>query len=111
MRITAHRDRQIVAAVLALVPHAGGDPPHRRVVEQQRFDRRLDQVDEVVVPAHVGQLVREQGLELQRGEPRQGARREQDHRTHPPEHRGHPHHRRLDQADRPADAQTRSEAA
>ena len=67
--------REVVAAVLALLPHAPRDPPRRRVVEQQSLDCGLEQVHEVVVAPHVGKLVREQRVELQRREPRQGAGR------------------------------------
>jgi len=33
-------------------------PPDRRMVEENRLDQRLQQVDEVVVPANVGKLAR-----------------------------------------------------
>ena len=67
--IAADRDRQIVAAVLALGAHFGRHPPHGRVIEEQRLDDRLQQVDEIVVPPHVRELVRENRFELLRRQP------------------------------------------
>src|SRR2546429_5685529 len=110
MRVAAHGDGEIVAAVLAFFAHLLRHPPHRRVVEQQGLDHRLDEVDEIVVSPHVGQLVREQRVELQRGESRQRACRKEDHRAQPPHDGGHLHHGRLQHAHGPADAQPRGQA-
>ena len=44
--IPAHRDRHIVAAVLALVANARRQPPDGGVIKQQRLGERLHQVDE-----------------------------------------------------------------
>ena len=65
-RIAAQADREIVAAVLALDADAARQPPHRGVIEEQRLDQRLQQVDEIVVAADVRELVREDRFELLR---------------------------------------------
>ena len=91
VRIAAQADREIVAAVLALGANPPRQPPHRRVVEQQRLDQRLQQVDEIVVAADVRELVGEDRLELLRREPGQRARRQQHHRPQPADHRRHGH--------------------
>src|SRR2546427_6346499 len=83
MRIAAHPDCQIVAAVLALFPDAARYPPHRRMIEEQRLYDALDDVHEVVVAAHVSQLVCEQHLELLRRQTRERTSGHEDHRTQP----------------------------
>jgi hypothetical protein len=110
-RVAAHGDREVVAAVLALHAHAARDPPHGRVVEQQRLDDRLQQVDEEVVPPDVRELVRQDHLELRRRQPGHRARRKKDRRAHEPDHRGHGHRRGLEQAHEPLYAQRRAETA
>ncbi len=50
------------------------EPPHGRVIEQQRLDQRLQQVDEIVVAADVRELVRENRLELLRRQAGERAR-------------------------------------
>ena len=62
--IAAQADGEIVAAVLALGANPPRQPPDGRVIEQQRLDERLQQVDEIVVPADVRELVRQDRLEL-----------------------------------------------
>jgi len=64
--IAAEADGKIVAAVLALDPDPARDPPHRRVVEEQRLDDGLEQVHQVIVPADVRKFMRENRLELRR---------------------------------------------
>ena len=88
-RIAAQAHREIVAAVLALDADPARQPPHRRVIEQQRLDERLQQVDEVVVTPDVRELVREDRLELVRRQAGQRARRQQDDRLQPADHRRH----------------------
>ena len=83
MRIAAHQDCEIVAAVLALFPDAARYPPHRRMIEEQHFDDALEEVHEVVVAAHVSQLVREQHLELLRRQTGERTGRHEDHGTQP----------------------------
>jgi hypothetical protein len=80
-RAAAGRDREVVAAVLPLDPHALRHPPHRRVVEEQRLCRGLDEVDEVVVAADVGQLVGQISSSC-RAEAGEDARWQQDRGPH-----------------------------
>ena len=60
--IAAHFHRQIVTAMFPLGANLRRHPPRGGVVEQQRFNHRLQQVDEIVVTADVGKLVRENGV-------------------------------------------------
>ena len=55
-----------------------GHPPDGGVVEEERFDRGLDQVGEVVVAADVGQLVGEDRLDLLGREASEDAGGEED---------------------------------
>ena len=91
-------DRQIVAAVLALGADSARHPPHGGVIEQQRLDDRLQQVDEIVVAPHVRELVGDQRFDLRRTQPRERRRRQQHHGFHPADHRRHGHGRRLHDA-------------
>ena len=68
--VAAGSHREIVAAVFALLPDLPADPPDRRVVEEQGLDARLHEVDEIVVPANVRELVGEQELDLIRRQSR-----------------------------------------
>ena len=47
----------------------GRHPPDRRVIEEQGLHRGLEQVHQIVVPRHMGQLMGEDRLELPRREP------------------------------------------
>ena len=55
--IAANRDRELIAAALALAADLLGHPPDGGVIEQNRFDDRLDHADEVIVAADVGEFV------------------------------------------------------
>src|ERR1700733_13896029 len=55
---------EVVAAVFALAADLLGDPPDGGVVEEQSFDDGLEDADEVVVAADVGELVGEDGFDL-----------------------------------------------
>ena len=52
-----------IATDLALRADAGGDPPDARVVEQERLNDALEEIDPQVVAADVGQFVGNDGLE------------------------------------------------
>src|SRR5438067_959223 len=80
---SANGDGEIVAAVFALVANAIGNPPHRRVIEHQRLDERLHQIDEEVVAADVRELVRKNHLDLLGRETRERRGGEKNHRTQP----------------------------
>jgi hypothetical protein len=101
---------QVVAAVLPLGPDAARHPPGRRVVEEQRLDHALKQVDQVIVAQHVGQLVRQQRFEMCRRQFRQHRGREQDERLHDPDYQRRIDPGRLQQPHRPADAEPFAQA-
>ena len=54
--------------MLALGADSAGDPPDGRVIEEKRLDEGLEDADEVVVAADMGELVGEDGFELRGGE-------------------------------------------
>ena len=82
--IAAERDGDVVAAVLTLGADTARDPPAGRVVEEQDLGGRLQDVDGEVVAADVGELVRDDGVEMRGRETRQGAGGQQDTgRSHP----------------------------
>jgi hypothetical protein len=59
-RFAQHGGGDVVGDLLAFDADAAREPPHDRVVEQQDLDDALQQIDEVVVTADVGELVCEQ---------------------------------------------------
>jgi hypothetical protein len=91
--IAAGLERQIVTAELALGPHLPRHPPDRGVVEEQGFDAGLQQVDEIVVPPDVRELVRQKGFELRGRQPGQGRRGQQHDGLEPSHHHRHRHER------------------
>ena len=74
------------------------------MVEEQRLDRALEQVDQIVVPPHVRQLVGQNRVELRWREAGQHAGRHDDRRTDPTDERRHVDERRLRQHNPPNDA-------
>ena len=64
--IAAGLDRGIVTTELALDSNPSRGPPDGGVVEEQRLREHLQHVDEIVMAANVGQLVREDGSPLRR---------------------------------------------
>ena len=62
--VAAGGDGQVVATAFSFLADAAGDPPDGRMIEEQRLDRRLDQVYQIVVPADVSQFVGQQRFEL-----------------------------------------------
>jgi hypothetical protein len=67
------------------------------MVEQHRLHNRLNEVDEVVVPADVRELVRQHRLDLLRGEAAHRCSREQQHRLQRPDDYRHLDPRGLEQ--------------
>nr|WP_238388708.1 hypothetical protein [Roseimaritima ulvae] len=57
---------QIVAAVLTFDPNPSRQPPDRGVIEEQRLYQGLEQVDDVVVTAHMSQFVSEDRFDVLR---------------------------------------------
>jgi hypothetical protein len=108
--IATHFDREIVTAVFAFRAYLRRYPPRRRVIEQQRFDHRLQQVDQIVVPPHVRELVREDGLQLLVRQTGQGCRGKQDDRLQPAHQRRRGNRTRLEDADRSTQPQARRDA-
>ena len=81
------------------------------MVEEQDLSGRLQEIDGEVVAADVGELVRDDGIEMRGREARQGAGGQQDHRAQPPHDRRHLHAGRLHDADRTRDGQALGELA
>jgi hypothetical protein len=53
-----------VAGTLALLDHAGSQPPNERVKPEDCFHDHVDRSRQVVVPAHVPDFMRENGIQL-----------------------------------------------
>ena len=75
--------REIVGDLFALVADAPRQPPDHRVIEQQRFDRALHQIDEIIVSADMRQFVRDQRFEQFGRQPRHQCTRYDDDRSQP----------------------------
>ena len=88
-RIAEHRHGDVIAAVLALHANALRDPPDGRVIEKKRFHDGLNQVDDEVVPPDMGELVRQNHLDLLRGQARETGDRKEDDGTKPADDRRH----------------------
>ena len=82
-RITTQADGEVVAAVLALRANASRQPPDGGVIEEQRLDERLQEIDQIVVAPDVRELVRQNRLELLGRQAGQRARRHQHDRLDP----------------------------
>src|ERR1700684_539405 len=67
-RISTDRYGHIVAAQLALGAYVPRHPPDRGMVEQQSFGGALQNVDQIIVPANVRQLMQQQRLQMLRGQ-------------------------------------------
>ena len=63
-RAAASQRRRVVAAVFSLDANATRHPGDRRMIEEHGLHDVLHEVDQIIVPANVDQLVRENGLEL-----------------------------------------------
>ena len=64
--ISARPHGHIVAAQLRFGGNLLRCPPDDRVIEEEGFGDNLNQIDQVVMPFHVGQLVSDDGFELVR---------------------------------------------
>src|ERR1700730_6835117 len=62
--IAAGGHGQVVAAAFALLADAVRNPPHGWMIEEERFDRGLRQIHEIVTSPHVSQFMREQRFKL-----------------------------------------------
>jgi hypothetical protein len=81
-------DGDVITAILALDPHTSRHPPHRRVKEQDRLDRGLHHVDDVVPPADVGEFVSDDRFKLLRRESAESGDGEEHDRPNEAERRG-----------------------
>ena len=88
-RVGDRAQGEVVGDLLALDAQPPRQPPHDRVVEQQGFDRALQQVDQVVVTPHMREFVCEQGFEQVRGHAGEERGGHQHHRA-PPARDGRP---------------------
>lgn len=84
--VAGHLHRHIVAAQLPLDPKTVRDPPHCRVIEEQRLGHHLTDVDEVVVAADVRKLVSEYRIQLRGGQAHQRRGWEKDKGAKPANH-------------------------
>ena len=84
LAVAAQANRDVVTTVFAFGANPFRKPPYRRVVEEDRFDRALDDVDDVVMPPDVRELMRENGAELFGGKSEDQGNRQQHHRAQPP---------------------------
>jgi len=87
-------DGEIITAQLAFVTNARRDPPNRRVIEKERLHDHLQDIDEIIVPANVRDLVREQCFELLGGEAHRNRSGQQDHGPNPSHNARHFRNRR-----------------
>ena len=83
-------DGHIVAAQFALGANVPRHPPDRGVVEQQRFGDALQDVDQIIVPPDVRQLMQQQRLQMLGRQTAERAHRDQHHGTQPADHRRAP---------------------
>ena len=95
-RLTDKRGGHVVRDPFALDADAPRQPPDRGMKEQQDLGRELQQVHQIIVPAHMGQLMGQQGLQQIRRHARDQVRRHQQHRLEPAgrHRRGQPRTRR-----------------
>ena len=110
-RVAAHAQRHVVATVLALDSQPAGQPPHGRMIEEQGFSDRLDQVDEVIVPLNVRELVRQDGVRLRGREIRERRHRHDDDGPEPADNGGRVDEAALGHMHSAADAEERREAS
>ncbi len=80
MRVALRRHHQIVAAVLALRADDARNPPCSRMIKEQPFQERLQQVYQIVSAADMRQFVQKNGLHLIDRQPGEQSKRHQNHR-------------------------------
>ena len=62
--IAANFDRQIIAAMLAFFANTGGDPPDRRMVEENCLRHSLKKIHQIIVTPNVREFMSENRLHL-----------------------------------------------
>ena len=102
--------RPVVATQLALRANVAGHPPDRGMVEQQRLDDALQDVDQIIVAADVRQFVKQKRFHLFGRQSGERADRHQHDGTKPAHDRGRLHQRRNQEAHRAGDANAGLEA-
>src|ERR1041384_491069 len=102
--VAARRDSSVIAAMLALLSRLRRNPPNRGMIEKQGLDAGLHEIDEIIVPANVSELVGEQRFPLCSAESSERARGQKDHRPQPTDDRRYFYQCRLAQANRPRNA-------
>jgi hypothetical protein len=75
------------------------------VVEEKRFDKRLQHVDEVIMPAHVSELVGKHNIEVRRSQTGDHTHRKQDDRSQAPNDGRHADETGLEDPYGPVDAE------
>jgi hypothetical protein len=79
------------------------------VIEEQRLEDGLENIDQVIVPANMRQLVGKHCAELLRAQARHRPRRHEDHRPQPADEHGNGGETRLEDLYGPEDAQACAE--
>ena len=83
--VATELDGGVVAALFAGEAHLAGSPPDGGVIEEEGFHDDLEDVDEIVVAADVGEFMGEDGFELIRGKARKDGGRDEDDGLEPAE--------------------------
>ena len=83
-----------------------GHPPNARVVEQEGLGQRLGNIDDVVVPPDVGQLVCQDRFDLRRTQVGERRNREQDDGLQPADGGRRLDERGFDNVDNPVDVKS-----
>jgi|SRR5579862_4541910 len=86
--IAVNGDGGVIAAIFAFDAYAAADPPDRRVIEEQCFNRDLEKIDEAVEAADVSEFVSDDRFDLRFRETRKSRGGEKNHRTEPADDRG-----------------------
>ena len=82
-------EHNVVTAVLPFLAENAGDPPDRRVIEQEAFDGPLREIDGVVEAADMRELMQQEIFELFGGKSGEQACGHQDYGAQDAGHHGH----------------------
>ena len=87
----------VIAAVFPFLADLGRDPPDRGVIKQEGLDPDLDEVDQIVVPPDVRELVGQECIDLRSREPGERTGGQENDRPQPADDRRDFDERRFDQ--------------
>ena len=80
LRILCISDRKVIAGLLAVIINTLADIMYGRMVEQNRLDRGLRKIDQIVMTADMGDFMQQYGFDLTGGQAREKAGRDQYNR-------------------------------